>query len=106
MKGFTHLISTNSIVELDQIRLALEHAGINVHTQNEQSLLTGNIEFTGIAGASIMVESNKLKEGKDVLVNMGLDSHETNSKGFDLKWLIICLALIFGSMIYYMLYAI
>jgi len=105
MKGFTHLIGTNNIVELDQIRLALEHAGIEVHTKNEQSLLTGNVEFTGIAGASIMVNSRKLKEGKDVLVKMGLDTNDTKSKGFDVKWLALALLLLFGAMLFYMILA-
>ncbi len=97
MKSFVRLIGTNNIVELDQIKFALNRAKIEVQTQNETALLLGNVEVTGISGASILVPENRLEDAQNVLIEMGLDS--TDKSESDNRWIIYSAAAILISML-------
>jgi hypothetical protein len=95
----TVLLQSNNIIEVDQIIYALEKAGIESVVQGRRALEIGNVELTGINGASIHVNNDQLDKAKKVLVEMGLDYEGPRSRDSIISYAYIILFVIFIIMI-------
>ena len=89
MSQFVKLISSNNIIEVDQIVFALKIANIEAIVKGRSALEIGNVELTGIQGATILVPQEKIMEAKLVLSNMGLDENEKENHDYNLNKVII-----------------
>lgn len=93
------LLQSNNIIEIDQIIHALENAGIEAAVKGRRALEIGNVELTGINGASIHVNNDQLTQAKKVLVEMGLDYDGPRSRDSIISYSYIILFVIFIVMI-------
>ena len=98
-KEMTLLLQSNNIIEVDQIvhALALEH--IEAEVKGRKALEVGNVELTGITGASIFVNSDQINEAKQVLVSMGLDYDGPRMRDSGITYAYIALFVLLGLMI-------
>jgi hypothetical protein len=93
------LLQSNNIIEVDQIIHALEKEGIDAVVKGRRALEIGNVELTGINGASIHVNNDQLSQAKKVLVEMGLDYEGPRSRDSIISYAYIILFVIFIVMI-------
>ena len=82
MGEFVKLISSNNIIEVDQILFALKNEGIEGIVKGRKALEVGNVELTGIEGATILVPGSHITEAKLVLTSMGIDSLEKENHDY------------------------
>ena len=93
------LLQSNNPVEVDQIVHALENVGIKAKVDGRKALEIGNVELTGITGASILVDSDKLAEAKKILVDLGLDYDGPRTRDSMISYAYVGLFIIFAIMI-------
>lgn len=97
MEDYKYLFSGTNPVEIDQIKLALDSEGIDYRIHGEQALGIGNVELTGISGATIEVESNDLIHSRKILEQLGYENltGKTEAKGFSIYAIILTTLAVF-----------
>lgn len=103
MQNYTRLIGSNNIIEIEQIQSALRNEGIEHRVDGKKALEVGNVELTGIEGATIMVSNNQLPDAKRILQNLGytMDKNESIERNIKITYIII--AILFTMIIIYMI---
>ncbi len=104
MSKFIHLISSVNPNEIEQIKLVLNREGIETNVNGEMALQAGNIELSGISGASIRVHQEKLIHAKKVLKEAGFGSAESGPDDKYYKYMFYIFAFIAFGVIAYMAY--
>ncbi len=89
------MLSSNNPIEVEQLRTALEHNGVNVRVDGETALSAGSIELTGIGGASIFVETKHLTQAKKTLIDLGFDKPDSQKGKYSFSPFLILLGLFF-----------
>lgn len=103
MEGYTHVYSSNNIISFDQVVFVLENAGIKIYESGRKALEIGNVELTGITGASISVPDENYEEARKLLVELGLASYQTESENDIVSRLYWILAIVLIAAVVYMI---
>jgi len=103
MSGFSKLISSNNIIEVDQIIFALNNEGIEGIVKGRRALEIGNVELTGIVGATIWVPEKQIVEARLVLSSLGLDQEEREDHDYNLTKVLIGLGILLFAIIIMMI---
>lgn len=107
MENYNYLFSSTNPVEIDQIKMVLDREKITYRIIGEQALGVGNVELTGISGATIKVIDSQTIHAKKLLVEMGYDMEIDNTLSKESNKFMVLLtmvALIAGAMISYFLF--
>ena len=104
MVKYAHLISCNNPVEIDKIKISLSQEQIETRTVGENALLAGNLELTGISGASIEVPEEKLIQAKNILTKIGYDFSENKEDDKYYSYALIAMGIAALIVILYMVY--
>ncbi len=108
MENYKYLFSSTNPLEIDQIKFSLEQDGIPFRVLGEQALGAGNVELTGITGASIQVEDSKFVHAQKVLNKLGYDTEmDANVSNESNKSMILLTVatLIIGSLLSYFIFS-
>jgi len=97
MEDYKYLFSGTNPIEIEQIKLALDNEGIDYRVHGEQALGVGNVELTGITGATIEVQADNLVHSRKVMEQLGYENltGKTEAKGFSIYAIIITTLAVF-----------
>ncbi len=103
MQEYTRLIGSNNIIEIEQIQSALRNEGIVHRVDGKKALEVGNVELTGIEGATIMVTIDQLPEARKILEDLGYNLAPNEMIERNIKITYIIIAILFFLIILYMI---
>lgn len=108
MEKYNYLFSSNNPFEIDQIKMALDREAIPFRVLGEQALAAGNVELTGITGASIQVGESKFVHAQNILKELGYDTEidESTERGNTNLMIVLTIAtLVIGSLLSYFFFS-
>lgn len=95
MEGYKEVYSTNDIIDLELVSQSLKNKGYDIFVKGAKALEVGNIELTGITGASIMVPNEDFVKARTHLVESKLDGEPSPEAQKEHRKIIITFVLLF-----------